>query len=102
VAIFVYLRFCLAQSADLQDFEGDMQAMAGLAESRPGHVWSELGRSMGDPTVYVVVSEWDEVDDVRRWEHEAAHVEIQKKWEPLFREPPGHRRFTPWERPTPA
>jgi heme-degrading monooxygenase HmoA len=98
VAIFVYLRFCLAETADRRDFEADLRAMAELAESQPGHLWSEMGRSMEEP-VYVVLSEWNDVDDVRSWEHEGAHVEIQRKWEPQFHEPLVHRRFTPWERP---
>jgi heme-degrading monooxygenase HmoA len=75
--------------------------MAELAESRPGHLWSEVGRSMEEPSVYVVVSEWGGVDDVRSWEHERAHVVIQRKWEPRFREALVHRRFTPWRRPVP-
>jgi hypothetical protein len=45
VAIFVYLGFRLAETADIQDFEGDMRAMAELAETQPGYVWSEMGRS---------------------------------------------------------
>jgi heme-degrading monooxygenase HmoA len=100
VAIFVYLRFRLAETADIQDFEGDMRAMAELAETQPGYVWSEMGRSMQDQPVYVVVSEWDDIDDVRAWEHNAVHVEVQHTWEPHLLEPLVHRRFTPWERPT--
>jgi heme-degrading monooxygenase HmoA len=99
MAIFVYLRLRLAETADLQDFEGDMQAMSELAETQPGYVWSEMGRSMQDQLVYVVVSEWDDIDDVRDWEHHEVHAEIQRKWEPHQQEPLVHRRFTPWERP---
>jgi heme-degrading monooxygenase HmoA len=99
VAIFVYLRFRLAETADIQDFEGDMRAMAELAETQPGYWWSEMGRSMQDRLTYVVMSEWDDIDDVRGWEHHEAHVEIQRKWEPQLQEPLDHRRFTPWARP---
>jgi heme-degrading monooxygenase HmoA len=74
--------------------------MAELAESQPGHLWSEMGRSMEEPSVYVVLSEWADIDNVRGWEHEEVHVEIQRKWEPHFHEALIHRRFTPWERPT--
>ena len=100
MSIFVYLRFQLVQTADRQDFEGDLRAMAELAESQPGYLWSEMGPSLEESSVYVVVSEWDEVDDVRRWEHEPVHTEIQRKWEPQFSEPLVHRRFTLWQRPT--
>ncbi|HYU58621.1 MAG TPA: antibiotic biosynthesis monooxygenase family protein [Actinomycetota bacterium] len=99
MAIFVYLRFSLDEGFDRQDFEGDMRAMAELAREQPGHRWSEMGRSMADPSVYVVVSEWDDVDQVRAWEHQPVHVQVQQKWESRFREPLLHRRFVPWERP---
>jgi heme-degrading monooxygenase HmoA len=99
MAIFVYLRFRLAKTADIQDFEGGMRTMAELAETQPGYVWSEMGRSMQDQLVYVVVSEWDDIDDVRGWEHNGMHVEIQRKWEPHLHGSLVHRRFTPWERP---
>jgi heme-degrading monooxygenase HmoA len=100
MAIFVYLRFQLAQTADIQDFEGDMRGMAEIAENQPGYIWSEMGRSMQDQLVYVVVSEWNDIDDVRGWEHNGVHVEVQHKWEPQLLEPLVHRRFTRWERPT--
>jgi heme-degrading monooxygenase HmoA len=99
VPIFVYLRFCLGETADRQDFEGDLRAMAELAETQPGYLWSDMGPSMVEPSVYVVVSEWYGIDHVRAWEHEATHEEIQHKWEAHFREPLVHRRFTSWERP---
>lgn len=100
MAILVYLRFRLAETVDIQDFEGDMRAMAELAEAQPGYVWSEMGRSMQDQLVYVVVSEWDDIDDVRGWEHNGVHVEVQHKWEPQLLAPLVHRRFTLWERAT--
>lgn len=99
MAILVYLRFSLADAADLDDFRGDLWAMAELAQDQPGHHWSEIGQSIREPTVFVIASEWTTVDDVRAWEHEDRHVQIQHKWEPLFREPLVHQRFEPWERP---
>ena len=102
MSIFVYLRFQLAETGDIQDFECDMRAMAELAEAQPGYMLSEMGRSMRDQPVYVVLSEWDDIDDVRGWEHNGVHVEIQRKWEPHLQEPLVHRRFTPWARPTQA
>jgi heme-degrading monooxygenase HmoA len=99
MAIFVYMRFCLAETADPQDFEGDLRAMAELAEAQPGYLWSDMGASMVEPSVYIVVSEWYGIDHVRAWEHEAIHEEIQHKWEAHYRDPFVHRRFTSWERP---
>jgi heme-degrading monooxygenase HmoA len=99
VAIFVCMRFCLAETADRQDFEGDLRAVAELAETQPGYLWSDMGPSMVVPSVYVVVSQWCGIDHVRAWEHEATHEEIQHKWEAQYRESFVHRRFTSWERP---
>jgi heme-degrading monooxygenase HmoA len=73
--------------------------MAELAEAQPGYLWSDMGPSMVEPSVYIVVSEWYGIDHVRAWEHEAIHEEIQHKWEAHYREPFAHRRFTSWERP---
>ena len=47
------------------DFEGDLRAMAELAEAQPGYLWSDMGPSMVEPSVYVVVSEWYGIDYVR-------------------------------------
>ena len=61
--------------------------------------WTEMGPSIADPRVYIVVSEWDTVEQVRAWEHVPEHEAAAKRWEPLYREPLVHRRFTPWVRP---
>ena len=47
----------------------------------------------------VVVSEWDDVDHVRAWEHFEEHEGVMQKWEPSYREPLVHQRFVPWRRP---
>jgi hypothetical protein len=48
---------------------------------------------MQDHLVSFVVSEWDDIDDVRAWEHNGVHVEVQHKWEPQLLEPLVHRRL---------
>jgi heme-degrading monooxygenase HmoA len=100
MTVFVSLVFALAETADRAAFERDLRAMAALAEDQRGYVTSKMGPSMEDPLVYLVMSEWDSVEDVRAWEHDPVHEEIQHKWEPHFREPLAHRRWTPWIRPT--
>jgi heme-degrading monooxygenase HmoA len=101
VTILSYLRFVLGPEADREDFERDMQAMLELAMAQPGYQWAEMGPSMLDPSVYLVVSEWDDVELVRAWEHVEEHAGIMEKWEPVYREPLLHRRFVPWQRPKP-
>jgi heme-degrading monooxygenase HmoA len=101
VTILSYLRFSLTWEADREDFETDMRAMLDLAQRQPGYRWAEMGPSMMDATVYIVISEWDAVEQVRAWEHEEEHSGVMEKWEPLYREPLLHRRFVPWQRPSP-
>ncbi len=97
--ILSYLRFSLRTGSDLAAFEGDMHAMLSLAERQPGFRWAEMGPSIIDDHVYLVVSEWDSVEQVRAWEHEEEHSDVMERWEPHYREPLVHRRFVPWQRP---
>jgi heme-degrading monooxygenase HmoA len=99
MTVLSYLKFSLRPDADRAEFERDMHEMLGLAKRQPGYRWAEMGPSMVDPSGYLVVSEWDEVDQVRAWEHEEEHSGVMEKWEPSYREPLLHQRFVPWERP---
>jgi heme-degrading monooxygenase HmoA len=101
VTILSYLRFCLSADAELEDFERDLGAMLDQARRQPGYQWAEMGPSLVDPHVYIVLSEWDDVDRVRAWEHEEEHSGVMQKWEPHYAEPFLHRRFVPWQRPQP-
>lgn len=101
MTILSYLRFSLTPGADLSDFERDLLTMLELAKRQPGYMWSEMGPSIQDGHVYTVVSEWDDVDQVRAWEHEEEHSGVMQKWEPKYSEPFLHRRFVPWQRPQP-
>jgi heme-degrading monooxygenase HmoA len=99
VPILSYLRFALSVEADRTAFEKDLEDVAGLAVSQPGFRWAEVTRSVDDETVYVVVSEWDDVEQVRAWEHIEEHEGVMARWEQRYREPFVHRRFVPWVRP---
>jgi heme-degrading monooxygenase HmoA len=99
MSILSYLKFSLAPDTDREAFERDMHAMFELAASQPGYQWAEMGPSMTDPHVYLVVSEWDDVEQVRAWEHHEEHTGVIERWEPHYREALLHRRFVPWIRP---
>jgi heme-degrading monooxygenase HmoA len=101
MTVLSYLRFALRPTAPRDGFERDMHAMLELARTQPGFQWAEMGATMTDPDVYVVVSEWDEVEQVRAWEHVEEHEGVMERWEPHYREPLLHRRFVPWVRPRP-
>ena len=97
--ILSYLRFALTEDADVTVFERDLEAMRVLAASQPGHLWSAVARSTHEERVWVVASEWEEVEQVRAWEHHPEHEVLYDIWEPRYREPFVHRRFVPWVRP---
>ncbi len=99
--MFVYLRFVLSPEADRAAFEDDLLAMRRLAESQPGFHWSEVGRDPWKERTYLVVSEWDEVDQVRAYEHHPEHEAIMARWENRYEETFQHRRFVPWVRVEP-
>ena len=101
MSVLSYLKFSLLPGADREEFERDLHAMLRLAQSQPGYRWAEMGPSLLDPSDYLVVSEWDEVQQVRAWEHEEEHTGVMEKWEPRYREALLHRRFVPWQRPQP-
>jgi heme-degrading monooxygenase HmoA len=101
MTILSYLKSSLVPEADRTEFERDMHAMLSLAQRQPGYRWAEMGPSMVDDTVYLVVSEWDDVEQVRAWEHEEEHSGLMEKWEPRYRQPLLHQRFVPWQRPRP-
>ena len=101
MTILSYLRFALLPEADHEEFERDMRAMLDLAIGQRGYRWAEMGPSMIDPAAYLVISEWEDVEDVRAWEHEEEHSGVMQKWEPQYREPLFHHRFVPWIRPRP-
>ena len=99
MTVLAYLRFVLAEDADRGRFEGDLAAIRELAEAQPGHRWSEVGRDPWDPRTFVVVSEWDDVEQVRAFEHHPEHEVIIHRWETSYSEEFVHRRFVPWIRP---
>ena len=101
MTILSYIKFSLMAEADRGEFERDMHAMFELARRQAGFRWAEMGPSMIDSSVYLVVSEWDDVERVRSWAHEEEHAGVMQKWEPQYREPLTHQRFVPWVRPKP-
>jgi heme-degrading monooxygenase HmoA len=101
MTILSLLRFSLVPGADREDFERDLHSMLRLAEGQPGYRWADMGPSLVDPSIYLVVSEWDDVAQVRAWEHEEEHTGVMQKWEPRYREPLLHQRWIPWQRPAP-
>jgi len=99
MTVLSYLRFVLREDTDRADFERDLAAMKELEARQPGFRWAEVGRDPWDERTYVAVSEWDDVDQVRAFEHHAEHEAVMDRWDARYAETFVHRRFVPWVRP---
>lgn len=88
------------RDADAEGFERDMEEAYELARKQPGFLWAHYGRSMIDGR-YFVVSEWGTYEEMKAFEHEARHEEIQEANETRYH--PGrdaeNRKFVAWYRP---
>ncbi len=100
--MLVYLRFVLKPEADREGFERDLASMQELARRQPGFHWSEVGGGSFDERTYLVVSEWEDVEQVRAYEHHPEHQAVMERWEEQYAETFQHRRFVPWIPPGPA
>ncbi|MEX0832909.1 MAG: antibiotic biosynthesis monooxygenase family protein [Actinomycetota bacterium] len=99
MSLMSYLRFVLAEGADRESFEEDLRTMLERATSQPGFQWAEIGRDPWDDRRFVVVSEWDDVENVRAWEHHPEHEAVIDRWDKQYQDEAVHRRFVPWIRP---
>ncbi len=99
MSIYAYLRFVLAPKADAAAFEADLARVRALAAAQPGHRRSEVARGLEGGRTYLVVSEWDDVESLRAFEHHPEHEAIMARWESSYAEALTHRRLVPWRRP---
>lgn len=80
-------------------FEEDMDEAYELARKQPGYLWGHYGRSMVDGR-YFVISEWQTYEEMKAFEHEARHEQIQDESEKRYA--PGrdaeNRKFVAWYR----
>jgi len=102
MSVLSYLRFVLADADDRDRFEAELLAIRELEREQPGFRWAEVGRDPWNGRVYVVVSEWDDVEQVRAFEHHPQHEAVMRRWEDRYAETFAHRRFVPWVRPEPS
>jgi quinol monooxygenase YgiN len=64
--MLVVARLRPAAMPDHATFRDQVAAAVVALAARPGHVNSRLARALDDPTLWVLVSEWDNVGSYRR------------------------------------
>lgn len=77
----------------------DLDRMLELGKSQKGFRWVEVSQPRGDPNTWLILSEWETVEDLRAWEHHPEHEKVMDENEPRFREKEIHRRYQPWTKP---
>jgi quinol monooxygenase YgiN len=56
----------LRPPTDEQSFRAEIRAAIEALATRPGHIASRLARALDDPSMWVLVSEWENVGSYRR------------------------------------
>lgn len=99
--VLSYLKLAIRDEAR-KDFEQDLDELLGLAPQQPGFRWVEVYQLRGDPSTYLILSEWETLEDLKAWEHSPRHEEAMTENEPRFRTPETHRRYAPYTPPPPT
>ncbi len=70
-----------------------MRELRALALYRKGYISGETLRSKEDPATYIVISNWQSVEDWEAWQNHPERHEISKRFEPLLVDPEKHSVF---------
>ncbi len=66
-----------------------------LASKQPGYISSETLRSLGNPEDYMVVSNWETVDDWQKWFQSKERRDLQGQVDSLIGEKAFYEIFEP-------
>ncbi len=91
MSIFSYLKLPIPEGED-EKMLHDMEAMIPIAKEFPGHIWSEVLRPMNGEASYVIVSEWESIEDLRAWEHSPQHQPVVDSYKGTKE----RKRYIPW------
>lgn len=80
----------------------DLERMLALAKGQKGFLWAEVTQPRDDRYTWIILSEWEMVEDLRAWEHHPDHEKVMDENKPRFRDKEVHRRFQPWVKPAPT
>ncbi|MBI4641943.1 MAG: antibiotic biosynthesis monooxygenase [Candidatus Tectomicrobia bacterium] len=80
MAVLSYLKLSFEQEAQLKDAEADIDRLMELAKTQRGYQSAEVLKAQKDPKVYVIISLWDSVEDIRAWEHHSDHARVMNRY----------------------
>lgn len=91
MAIFSYLKLSFFEGTDFSELNKEMDSLMELAKSQKGFQWADLYTDPKDTKVYLIVSLWDTVEEIRAWEHHPVHEAAMDKYPHTL----VHQRYTP-------
>lgn len=94
MTVVSYLRLAIKDEY-LDEFQRDLDEMLALVKSQPGFYRAEVLQTRHDPNAFVILSEWEDRDHIRAWEHSPRHEEIMRRYEDRYREDVRTRKYTP-------
>jgi heme-degrading monooxygenase HmoA len=61
-----------------------MRELRALALYRKGYISGETLRSRDDPSTYIVISNWQSVEDWEAWRNHSERIEMKRRFEPIL------------------
>lgn len=75
----------LNQPAESAAFEAAFATVSSSVQGTPGHVKDELLRDAGDPTAYILMSEWISKEAFLSWEQSPIHMQKTLPMRPYWK-----------------
>jgi heme-degrading monooxygenase HmoA len=79
------LVYASAPGDDAEAVEAAYHAISSALDGTPGLLGNVLMRSLADPSSFVVMSEWRDLEAFRAWEETASHRDVTAPLRPLQR-----------------
>lgn len=79
MSVFSYLKLPVPEGQE-ESFRQDIDRLLPLAKQQPGFIWAEVVRPIDGPPAYVILSEWETLDQLRAWEHHPQHEPVMRAY----------------------
>ncbi len=90
IKVIIERKVMEGKQAELMDL---MRELRSSALYRKGYISGETLRSKDDPSTYIVISNWQSVEDWEGWQNHPERNEISKKLENVLISPEKHSVF---------